>query len=77
MFLRIIVCTQSGQEAHVWHYQLKRSAELNVMLASEPERENTGFGVRLTTYGLRLEVAYFKMDSCLPCSESMAEYGTG
>jgi len=77
MFLRIIVCTQSGQEAQVWRWRPKRSSELNVMLASEPEREDTGFGVRLTCYGLRVEVACFKMHPCLPCSQSMPQYGTG
>jgi len=77
MFLRIIVGTQSGQEAHIWCCQPKRSSELNVTLVSEPGRENTRFGVRLTSYVLWLEVAYFKMNSCLPCLQSMAEYGTG
>jgi len=47
------------------------------MLAYEPEREDTGFGVRLTCYGLRLEVAYFKMHPHLLCTQSMAQYGTG
>ena len=77
MFLRIIVCTKSGQKAHVWHWRPKRSSGLNVMLASEPEREDTGFWVRLTCYGLRLEVACFKMHPYLPFSHSMAPCGTG
>jgi len=43
------------------------------MLASEPEREGTPFGVRLTCYGLRLEVTCFKMHPRWPCSQSMAQ----
>ena len=39
----------------------KRSSEGNVMLVSEPEPEDTGFGVSLSCYSLRLEVACFKM----------------
>jgi len=77
MFMRIIVCTQSGQEAYVRGCGPKRSSRLNVMLASELEREDTGFGVRLTSYSFRLELACFKMHPCLPCLHSMAEYGTG
>jgi len=47
------------------------------MSASELERENSVFGVRLTCYGLGLEVACFKMHPHLPCSQRMAQYGTG
>jgi len=46
-------------------------------LASWPELENPRFRVRLTCYCVRLEDACFKIDSGLPCSQSMAEYGTG
>jgi len=47
------------------------------MLASEPEQEDIGFRVRLTCYGLQLEVACFKIHFRLLCSLSMALYGTG
>jgi len=46
-------------------------------LASWPELENTRFRVRLTCYCVGLEDACFKIDSGLPCSQCMAEYGTG
>jgi len=46
-------------------------------LASWPELENTRFRVRLTCYCVRLEDACFKIDSGLPCSQCMTEYGTG
>ena len=46
-------------------------------LASWLELENTRFRVRLTCYGVRLEDSCFKIDSSLPYSQSVAEYGTG
>jgi len=77
ILLRIIVCTQSGQVAHIWRWRAKRSSELSMRLASWPELENTRFRVRLTCDCVRHEHACFKIDSGLPCWQSMAEYGTG
>jgi len=77
MFLWILVCTQSGNVAHVGRKGAKRSSELIIRLASWPELENTRFRVTLTCYCVLLEDACFKIDSGLLCSQSMAEYGTG
>ena len=77
MFVRIICCTQSEHVAHVWRGQAKTSSELIIRLVSWPELGNTRFRVRLTCYCVLLEDACFKIDSSMPRSQSMAEYGTG
>jgi len=63
--------------AHIWHWGLKRSFTLEVMLVFQPEPEDAGFRVRLISYWLVLAVACCKRDSFLPYLQSMAEYGTG
>ena len=63
--------------AHVWRWRAKRSSELIMRLASWPELENTRFRVRHTCYCVGLEDECFKIDSGLPCLQSMAEYDTG